>query len=668
LKPIKFTISCLAILAASFLMLGCGNSDDFVFTNTNNNIQTGNRLEVSANQAALARNDVRLQFSDVVTDVRVTVYDTGLAEVGQQTVAVTDTAVFVGLANGDYLVRMEGLDNGGNVVGYFDIVVTVSSALTQATVPGLINNPTPPAPAFPAPGGGPAFFLFTSSPQTAQGATPFSVTLQAYDAEGNPAASVVTGVTLLSNGIAFEVDPAAQDTSAAGLLTITGLSFALDATGTTTFTASATGLPDAVSFTTTVSAPPDFFASTQQASVAIGGGEPNDSSDSVSTSADGRLVAFESDASDLVAGDDEGFSDVFVYDRDAGTTERISQAANGDGGNNSSDSPQISDDGRYVVFESSATNLGPTDSNSRTDVYIYDRQTSTMELVSVATNGDQGADMSRNPTVSADGNLIAFTSESDFVNGGDTSTDQVWLRNRSAGTTSLVSKASNGDPGNLDSAHQPLITGNGQFIVYPSAASNIVTPDTNGRDSVMVYDVAGDSTIIASRNANGDQADFGGRQSAISEDGRYVSFTSAATNLVTGGVNQTNVYLKDLQTGAVTWISQSNGGGMANAESYDPRISGDGRFVVFYGDATDFIAGDTGTECTVWVYDHLATALAKASVASDGGNIDAFADYPNISRDGSVIGFNSQATNLISGFTPPGNNDIVYVTSNPFRR
>jgi hypothetical protein len=371
----------------------------------------------------------------------------------------------------------------------------------------------------------------------------------------------------------------------------------------------------------------------------------------------------------LVSNDDEGNRDVFVYDRQAGTTERISQAANGDGGNGNSSTPQISDDGTYVVFQSDATNLGPTDSNNRRDVYLYNRQSSTMELVSVATNGDQGADRSFNPTVSADGNLVAFNSESDFINGGDSGTDQVWLRNRIAGTTSLVSKAANGDPGNSNSDNRPLITGNGLFITYQSQASNIVTPDTNGNDdSVFVYNVVGDSTTIASRNANGDQANFGATQPAISEDGRYVSFTSSATNLVTGGVNQGNIYLKDTQSGTVTWISQQSGGGMANSESYDSRISGDGRFVVFYSDATDLISGDTGTETSVYVYDRINAVLAKASVAFNGGNIDGSADYPNISRDGAVIGFNSLATNLISGFTPSGSNEIVYTTSNPFRR
>ena len=140
-----------------------------------------------------------------------------------------------------------------------------------------------------------------------------------------------------------------------------------------------------------------------------------------SISADGRYVAFISDASNLVPGDTNGVTDIFVYDRQTGTIERVSVAADGTQGNGGSCQPSISADGRYVAFSSYASNLVPGDTNGISDVFVYDRQTDTIERVSVAADGTQGNSYSWQPaSISADGRYVAFSSFASNLVPGDT--------------------------------------------------------------------------------------------------------------------------------------------------------------------------------------------------------------------------------------------------------
>src|SRR5437762_932588 len=194
---------------------------------------------------------------------------------------------------------------------------------------------------------------------------------------------------------------------------------------------------------------------TVRVSVASGGTEGDDASLGSALSADGRFVAFDSAATDLVAGDTNGVSDVFVHDRQTGTIERVSVASGGAQGDGSSGligfafPPALSAAGRFVAFVSAATNLVTGDTNGAADVFVRDRQTGTTERVSVASGGTQGNAASWGLALSADGRFVAFQSDATNLVAGDTNgATDVFVRDRQTGMTERVSVASGGAPGN----------------------------------------------------------------------------------------------------------------------------------------------------------------------------------------------------------------------------
>jgi Tol biopolymer transport system component len=232
----------------------------------------------------------------------------------------------------------------------------------------------------------------------------------------------------------------------------------------------------------------DFAGTTTCVSVASDGSQGNDGSYSPSISADGRYVAFDSDASNLVSGDTNSESDVFVHDRQTGETTRVSVASDGEQGNEDSWYPSISADGRHVAFGSSASNLVGGDTNSEYDVFVHDRQAGQTTRVSVASDGGQGNDRSEEFSISADGRYVVFDSAASNLVGCDT--NDVWdifVHDRQAGQTTRVSAASDGSQGNSDSGGSS-ISADGRYVVFDSAASNLVGGDTNGNWDVFVHD------------------------------------------------------------------------------------------------------------------------------------------------------------------------------------
>src|SRR5207249_1268748 len=212
-------------------------------------------------------------------------------------------------------------------------------------------------------------------------------------------------------------------------------------------------------------------------------------------SADGRFVAFGSDATNLVAGDTNGTTDVFVHDRQTGTTERVSVASGGGTqGNGKSGGffafPALSADGRFVAFQSDATNLVAGDTNGTTDVFVHDRQTATTERVSV--NG-----FSAGPALSADGRFVAFHSTGSNLVAGDTNgATDVFVHDRQTGTTERVSGASDGTQGN-DASAGPALSADGRLVAFHSSATNLVAGDANRAYDVFVHDRAVSTTTTS---------------------------------------------------------------------------------------------------------------------------------------------------------------------------
>ncbi len=281
-------------------------------------------------------------------------------------------------------------------------------------------------------------------------------------------------------------------------------------------------------------------------SVSSDGAHGNGRSYEPSISADGRYVAFESDATNLVPGDTNGSNDIFVHDRQTGVTERVSVSSDGAQGNQYSYYPFISADGRYVAFESRATNLVPGDTNISYDVFVHDRQTGVTERVSVSSGGTQGKNNSQHPAISADGRYVAFMSYASNLVPGDTNgTYDVFVRDQQTGVTERVSVSSDGTQGNSIS-YAPSISGDGRYVALSSYASNLVPGDTNGTSDIFVRHRQTGVTERVSVSSGGTQGNGDSRVPAISADGRYVAFESDASYLVPGDTNGAwGVFVRD---------------------------------------------------------------------------------------------------------------------------
>ncbi len=264
-------------------------------------------------------------------------------------------------------------------------------------------------------------------------------------------------------------------------------------------------------------------------------------------SADGRFVAFDTDTTNLVANDTNDVSDVFVCDREQGTTERVSVGSGGRQGNGKSSFPKLSADGRFVAFDSEAANLVQGDTNGTGDVFVRDRKLDTTERVSLRAGGRQANGGGGAPSISADGRFVAFGSNATNLVQGDTNdTVDVFVRDRQQDKTERISLGSGERQTDRDSFN-PGISANGRFVAYTSEATNLVQGDTNGVQDVFVRDRRLDTTERVSvgpgeRQANGDSFAYLG----LSANGRSIAFFSRATNLVPGDTNgTTDVFVRD---------------------------------------------------------------------------------------------------------------------------
>ena len=312
-------------------------------------------------------------------------------------------------------------------------------------------------------------------------------------------------------------------------------------------------------------------------------------------SADGRYIAFESSATNLVTGDTNGIPDVFLHDTQTTTTTRVSVATGGTQANGASSAPVVSVDGRYIAFESSATNLVTGDTNGIPDVFLHDTQTTTTTRVSVATGGAQANGASSAPAISANGRYIAFQSTAPDLVTGDTNTVMdIFLHDtQTPSTTSRVSVTTGGAEVNGASS-DPAISADGRYIAFQSIASDLVAGDTNTVMDIFLHDTQTPSTSRVSITSGGAEANGASSAPAISGDGRYIAFQSAATDLIATDTNGvTDIYLRDHQTPSTVRLSLSVGGAQPTSESTQAAVSSDGRYVGFSSLANLDTANDT---------------------------------------------------------------------------
>ena len=314
-----------------------------------------------------------------------------------------------------------------------------------------------------------------------------------------------------------------------------------------------------------------------------------------SLSGDGRYVAFQSSAANLDPADTDQTSDVFVRDLDTGKTTLVSRAggAGGPKGAGPSSGGSLSGDGRYVAFQSSAANLDPADTDHNSDVFLRDLQTDQLTLVSRAdgTGGAKANLESSFPVLSADGRHVAFTSRASNLDPADPDTrSDVYVRDLQTGDTTLVSRAdgAGGKKANRDATIDGVaLSADGRYVAFSSRASNLDPADPDTVEDVFVRDLQTHQTTLASRadgvagTKGNGISDLGG---SLSADGRYVAFRSLAWNLDpldSPAGNDFDVFVRDLKTGQTTLASRGASGAQGRQSSSAPTLSAGGRYAAF---------------------------------------------------------------------------------------
>nr|MDT0658355.1 hypothetical protein [Micromonospora sp. DSM 115978] len=365
-------------------------------------------------------------------------------------------------------------------------------------------------------------------------------------------------------------------------------------------------------------------------------------------SGNGRYVAFTSVATNLVPGDTNGTTDVFVRDRHRGTTERISIGSDGQQSNDQSFDIAISDDGRHVAFWSHATNLVPDDTNDAYDVFVRDRRHGTTRRVNVNRAGEQSAGGAARPTVSADGRYVAFQSyATDLVPNDTNDASDIFVHELKTGITSLVSVNQLSEQGDSHS-EDPRLSADGRYVTYWSHARNLVPNDLNDQVDVFVHDRRRNTTEIVSVSSDGRQGDRESWAPTISANGRYVAFSSDAASLVPDDTNlRTDVFVHDRRTGDTGRISVDDAGGQATEGGTSPEISADGGRVAFISQSPDLVPGDTNNQQDVFIRHHRRGTTERVSVTGLGEQAEGWSWGGSFSADGRFITFGSDAANLV---------------------
>ena len=344
---------------------------------------------------------------------------------------------------------------------------------------------------------------------------------------------------------------------------------------------------------------------TSISSISSGGVQGNGNSHSPSISASGRFIAFTSSASNLVPNDINLSDDIFVHDRETGLTSRVSINTFGIEGGNHSDWPSISADGNIIAFESIATNLVAGDNNGYSDVFVHDRQTGITVRASVTSSGAEGNQLSNAPSISGDGHIVSFPSYASNLVATDTNgTQDVFVHDLQSGITSIGSTSSTGGPSNGPSG-RASISFDGTFLTFSSGASNLVATDTNSSDDIFFKNLSTGQTSRVSVSSTGQQGNGDSRElPVISFDGRYISFESDAPNLVPNDTNSSrDVFIHDQITGVTSRASINNAQAGGDDRSTLPAISPDGRFVTFSSKATNLVSPDLNSSYDIFLRD-----------------------------------------------------------------
>lgn len=390
-------------------------------------------------------------------------------------------------------------------------------------------------------------------------------------------------------------------------------------------------------------------------------GIPNgEASITTEISPDGRYTVYSSLANNLVAGDTNSQEDIFIHDSQTNDTERVSVDSNevqgnGVSGDNAPETLDVSADGRYVVFLSRATNLVAGDTNGVTDVFVRDRQLGTTERVSVDSNENEITDQTGSPDISDDGRYVVFDSVSpDLVAGDVNGSIDIFLRDRTLGTTERISVDSSEVEADA-SSQSPAISGDGSAICFHSTATNLIAGDSNNETDIFVRNRVAGTTERVSIDSAEAQVNGSSSNCNISTDGSIVVFDSQATNLVASDTNaDSDAFVRNRTTGNTFRASVDSVGTEHNGTSIGSvHISGNGRYVTFTSNATNLVASDTNAVQDVFMHDLVGSTTVRLSLGVGNPTRDlesnGFSYRTSASSNtGAKVAFTSAATNLIT--------------------
>lgn len=355
-------------------------------------------------------------------------------------------------------------------------------------------------------------------------------------------------------------------------------------------------------------------------SQALNGGEGNGPATNPSVSADGSVVAFTSSATNLAAGTPQPINDVFVKTA-TGPVRLISVGFGGGQADSASSQPVISANGRYVAFASVADNIVPGDSNSASDIFLADLETGTIRRISVSSAGRQANGPSYNPSISADGNLISFTSEAtNLVPGDHNHVADVFVHNMTTGTTRRVSSSSYGREQNA-AVPAPFteysdVSGDGHYVVFDSNATNLVRGVKSGHTNVYRHSLVSGHTWLVSESSRLRPGDNDSFAPATSADGNVTVFESFADNLASPWVPNENIFAQQFATHTTLDLDVTPSGGPRGPELdaqllQQPAVSADGSLVAFVSGANNLVPGTNNGTDNLYLRD-IATPAAKA--------------------------------------------------------
>jgi len=406
-----------------------------------------------------------------------------------------------------------------------------------------------------------------------------------------------------------------------------------------------------------------------------------------SISGDGQYVAFYSSANNLVQGDTNNIDDVFVKETTSGIVVRISITSAGDQSNGGiSDQPRITSDGRYVVFRSGSTNLATgdpvDDTNQNWDVFVHDRDSDGNGIfdeaekimtrrVSVTSSGEQAAPCNMGnsfPSISNSGRFVCFASQAANLAEGANGMLQIYVHDRDADedeifdeagavATMQVSVSDAGMQAESD-CYYPEISGDGRYVAFTSAATNLVSGLADQKLRIYLHDLINQTTSYLTE----------GSDPQISNDGNYITFSAYDTQQVdSNDINQaSDIYILNRSTGNIKRISNNSDTGVqANADCNKPYFSPDGRFVTFYSGASNLVPDDTNDSYDAFIYDQQNQYLKRLSVTRLGvqANSDVYEVTP-VSASGDCVAFTTEAYNLVD-YDTNNEDDIFLVHFNP---